>query len=433
MANFKLQKSGYLYLIHWITSTRPLKITTGIKLEPSQWDETKQQPIDSNFKFNGVKVSDTVAKYKGAMATALQEIKVTRKELKPTFYSHLKGEVIRGGAMAVPKVYFLEFFADKIKEFETAKKSNYKSYKTTYNNCKEFFGRKRPTFDDLTEDFFDKFKAFLEQTKDYKKNTIAGQFKNIKAIIGKAYSVKLHTNSDYKEFKAGREVAVNVFLTLDELDKIYNLNFKNHPALERTKDSFIVACFTGLRFGDIGRIRSNLIKNGILRIQSTKTNEVSQIPIHRYVKAILEKYNGVMPTQLSNQKTNFNIKKVCLSAFLRSEFEKPYTKGGKRKAIPDRFKKYQMCSTHTARRSLCTNLILQGANPYVVMKISGHKTFEAFQKYIKLDELLAVDSLKALPMFSSKPEKISKPVKPPQKNISYLEHSALDVATGKIM
>jgi site-specific recombinase XerD len=399
MANFKLQKSGYLYLIHWITSTRPLKISTGIKLTPAQWDEKNQQPTDLNYKFDGVKVSDTVAKYKGAMASALQEIKVTRKELKPTFYTHLKGELVRGGAMAVPKTYFLEFFAEKVTEFESAKKSNYKSYKTTYNNCTEFFGKKKPTFNDLTEDFFDKFKLFLEKTKDYKKNTIAGQFKNVKAIIGKAYSLKLHTNNDYKEFKAGREVAVNVFLTLAELDKIYKLNLRRHPALEKTRDSFIVACFTGLRFGDLGRVKSDLIKDGVLRMQSNKTNEVSQIPIHKYVKEILERYEGIMPKQLSNQKTNHNIKLVCKGANLRQKYEKPYTKGGKRKATPDTFEKWQMCTTHTARRSLCTNLILQGASPYVVMKISGHKTFEAFQKYIKLDELLAVDSLKALPMF----------------------------------
>jgi hypothetical protein len=50
-------------------------------------------------------------------------------------------------------------------------------------------------------------------------------------------------------------------------------------------------------------------------------------------------------------------------------------------------------------------MILQGASPYVVMKISRHKTFEAFQKYIQLDELLAVDSLKQLPKFKANSEK----------------------------
>lgn len=232
---------------------------------------------------------------------------------------------------------------------------------------------------------------------------VAGQVKNLKMIVGEAYRKKLTTNSEFKEFKAGREPAVNVFLNLAELNKIYNLYFKEkHSSYDRVRDSFIVASFTGLRFKDWGRVRRDFIVNGMLRIQSAKTNEVSQIPIHKYVKAILDKYDGVMPEQISNQKTNDAIKVVCRCARLNQSVEKPYTKGGKRKSKPDVFKKWQMCSTHTARRSLCTNLILQGASPFAVMKISGHKNFESFQKYIKLDEILAGDSLKALPMFQDK-------------------------------
>ena len=341
MANFKLQKNGYLYLIHWITSDRPLKITTGIKLDPSQWDSRNQQPTDSNMKDkDGVKVADTVSKYRGAMASALQEIKVTRKDLKTTFYSHLKGEVIRGGAMAVKSPKVLEFFEMKVKEFEADKKSNCKSYRTTYNNFVQFIGKQRPSFDDLTIAFYEDFRRFLEKTKNYKKNMVAGQVKNLKMIVGVAYRKKLTSNSDFKDFKAGREPAVNVFLNLAELDTIYNLYFKKkHSSYDRVRDSFIVASFTGLRFKDWGRVRKDFIVNGMLRIQSAKTNEVSQIPIHKYVKAILDKYDGVMPEQISNQKTNDAIKVVCRCARLNQAIEKPYTKGGKRKSKPDVFKK----------------------------------------------------------------------------------------------
>jgi hypothetical protein len=62
----------------------------------------------------------------------------------------LKGEVIRGGPMAVTSPSVLEYFEMRVKEFEADKKSNCKSYRTTYNNILQFVGRKRPTFDDLT-------------------------------------------------------------------------------------------------------------------------------------------------------------------------------------------------------------------------------------------------------------------------------------------
>jgi len=404
MAKFKRQMNGYIYLVQWISSDIPFKPTTGVKLSPDQWDAEKELPTDLNLKTtDGIKVVDILAKFKGAMASARQEVKITRKDLKTTFYSHLKGEVIRGSPMAVTSPSVLEYFEMRVKEFEADKKSNCKSYRTTYKNFLQFVGKKRPTFDDLTLSFYEDFRRFLEKTKDYKKNMVAGQVKNLKMIVGEAYRKKLTANNDFKEFKAGREPAVNVFLNLAELDKIYNLYFKEkHSSYDRVRDSFIVASFTGLRFKDWGRVRSDFIVNGMLRIQSAKTNEVSQIPIHKYVKAILDKYDGVMPEQISNQKTNDAIKIVCRCARLNQSVEKPYTKGGKRKSKPDVFKKWQMCSTHTARRSLCTNLILQGASPFAVMKISGHKNFESFQKYIKLDEILAGDSLKALPMFQDK-------------------------------
>jgi site-specific recombinase XerD len=407
MANFNREnKTGVIYIIQWLSMNKRLQISTRIKIvDPKDWDKENQLPVDKSLKDKkGKKVVDTLARYRNAMAEAVKEYEVTHKNLKEIFKSKLSGEVIRGGALAAKPELFLAYFDSKVKEFENNNKSNFRSYKTTYNNCVEFFGKKKPTFDELGEDFKDKFIIFLEKTKNYKMNTINKQFTNIKAIVGKAYKLKLHKNLDFKNFNTDKEPAFNIFLTLPELDKIYNLNFKNHLHLDRTRDSFIVASFTGLRFGDLGRVRTDLIKDNSIRFQSRKSNEVSQIPVHRYVKAILEKYKGVMPAQISNQKTNENIKVICRVARLNEVYEKPFTKGGKRKAVPDRFKKWQMCSTHTARRSLCTNLIYQKVSPYIVMKISGHKTFEAFEKYIKLNEKMVYDSLKDIDMFKPDPE-----------------------------
>lgn len=406
-AHFNLQKNGYVYLIHWVNTKKVIKISTKIKVKPTDWRDNTVGLKNPKLKDDrGRFIADMLNRHKLALQDAIDECGYKVEKIEETYLKKLNPSVARSGNPA-EKDYFMPFYKEKLDEFKTAKKSNYKSYQTTYNNLTEYFASKSPTFDELTIDFCDKFKTFLELKKDYKKNTINKQITNIKAIVGKANSLKLHRNTDYKEFKAGKEPAVNVFLTLKELDKIYNLDLKNHPSLDSTRDSFIVACFTGLRFEDWVRVRKALIKDDILRIQPKKSNEVSQIPVHKYVKSILEKHKGVMPKQLSNQKTNANIKLVCKAAFIRGEFEKPFTKGGKRKSPPDRFKKYEMCATHTARRSLCTNMILQNANPYLVMKISGHKTFEAFQKYIKLDELLAVDELKKLPMFT---DSVVKPV-----------------------
>jgi len=72
-----------------------------------------------------------------------------------------------------------------------------------------------------------------------------------------------------------------------------------------------------------------------------------------YVKAVLKKYNGKMPKQLNNDKTNYLIKIICQSAFIRRMTAIPHTKGGV-KLNPEPVEKWNLCHSHTARRSLCT-------------------------------------------------------------------------------
>jgi integrase len=48
--------------------------------------------------------------------------------------------------------------------------------------------------------------------------------------------------------------------------------------------------------------------------------------------------------------------------------------------------KYDLITTHTARRSFATNLFLSGFPAISIMKITGHKTEKSFMKYIKISQ-----------------------------------------------
>jgi len=43
-----------------------------------------------------------------------------------------------------------------------------------------------------------------------------------------------------------------------------------------------------------------------------------------------------------------------------------------------------MASTHTARRSVATNIVKAGISSEHIMSITGHSTYQSFAKYIKL-------------------------------------------------
>jgi hypothetical protein len=49
--------------------------------------------------------------------------------------------------------------------------------------------------------------------------------------------------------------------------------------------------------------------------------------------------------------------------------------------------KHTLITTHTARRSFCTNAYKQGILVQDIMAISGHKTEKVFLSYIKVDLL----------------------------------------------
>lgn len=104
------------------------------------------------------------------------------------------------------------------------------------------------------------------------------------------------------------------------------------------------------------------------------------------MKKIIDKYNGILPKAKVNQVTNRELKEIAaMIPSLNEEVELSITKGGKK--ARQTFKKNELISTHTARRSFCSNEYLAGTPSLSIMAISGHKTEKAFLRYIKVKSI----------------------------------------------
>jgi len=79
---------------------------------------------------------------------------------------------------------------------------------------------------------------------------------------------------------------------------------------------------------------------------------------------------------------NRSIKKIAMLASIKTPIKVSYKKGNQ--TIVAVKPKYALISSHTCRRSFCTNEFLAGTPPELIMKISGHKTLKAFLKYIRI-------------------------------------------------
>src|SRR5258707_63790 len=79
---------------------------------------------------------------------------------------------------------------------------------------------------------------------------------------------------------------------------------------------------------------------------------------------------------------NDYLKVIGQLAGLDDTIQTTITKGGMK--VTTIWKKYELISTHTARRSMATNLFKSKFPSISIMKITGYKTEKAFLTYIKI-------------------------------------------------
>ncbi len=273
-------------------------------------------------------------------------------------------------------------------------------YKTILKHLKEFESKKRYPidFETINLDFFYKYLTFLKGKK-MAPNTIAKNIQIIKTFMNEALDLGYTTNMQHKHRKfAAAWVAVDsVYIPERQIIKLYNFDLSANKSLEQVRDLFVFGCFTGLRYSDYSTVKpQNIIKfvdddtgkeNLFIKMLTAKTGEEVIIPCHPIVIELFEKYKSNpnrLPKSISNGKFNAYIKKVCEIAGM--------TATGALIGQPNK-PLYECISSHTARRSLATNLYLDGYPTIEIMKITGHKTEKAFLIYIKVSKLDAAKRL----------------------------------------
>jgi integrase len=232
------------------------------------------------------------------------------------------------------------------------------------------------SFSDTTlEDFI-----YYLKEKDYCKNTIRSFCQKLLTVLNAANRAGFKIDAQ-SQFTLPLEESVQaVYLSLEEIDRINNLKLKRESDIVR--DVFIIGCFTALRYSDYSTLKyDNVIGNNIV-IKTKKTGTTVRIPMHPYVKEIMKKYSNVLPVMRSSQNFNKVIKTVCKKAGINAAVRIERTVG--MKIERKNHLKWQLVSSHTARRSGATNMYLAKIPTFRIMLITGHKTEQAFFKYIRI-------------------------------------------------
>lgn len=381
-------QTSLLYLVLRENKQRE-KISLQLKEDPATFDKkhyafTKANPYHKtlNSRLNFIK---------SKLDLMIREAEVTNESL-----SEFKVKVIEAintkpskRTVKDDKSLFLPYFQQWAMMENTKHKYNrYKKY--TYNVLVEYFGKKKPTFDDINYTFCENFIEWMSE-KDLCANTRGSHVKFIKAAMNEAYKSKLHHNEEFRTFRKEVEQVDAVYLTNEEVTKIAQLPLCGTHAIAR--DLFIVGCHTGMRFSDYSRLSMDDISDGVIHFITQKCNTPVDIPAHPRVLEILAKYGGSVP-KITSQKFNLYIKQVCKEAGLNESIV--LRKGGEH----IRCEKWELVSSHTARRTGLTNMYKAGIPTYRCMMISGHKTEKVFLTYLRITQQENADFLKNNPFFN---------------------------------
>ena len=401
----------------YVTRGRDIKIlyyTSDIEINPEVFDSKKQiikeriiynekeranfNKSVNDFKAVILKAYNNYPGDKSAITSKLFEDEIN-KALHPENYI----DTIETETPQTVLAYINYFVknADKRKDKRTQRAlspNTKKQYVTTEKHLIEFAKSQNRTdysFSDINEKFYSDFVDYLtrkeyiikvkrgekvNETHRYTLNSVGKYIRAFKVMISDAKNIEVDTSNFY----VFNEDVDNVYLSETELQKLKDTDFSESPHLDRVRDWFLLLAWTGCRFSDLEKISKTDIKDGFITFRQQKTNTKVTIPLHPVVNEILQKYNFEMPEPITNQKFNDYIKDVAKAAGLTTPEVSTRTEGGTLKT--ETKPKHEMISSHTGRRSFCTNMYLRGLDSLMIRSISGHKTEKSFLKYIKVSQ-----------------------------------------------
>jgi site-specific recombinase XerD len=402
-----------LILISVIWEGIRLRTTLNLAIESSNWDsdkkQVKRQSMDSlriNSKLDEIKfkLNDYYTKYK------VENKKIPpKKDVQEIIKAILENREPRKKREKKPEkqLSFFEYFKEFIKDSEKGlrltsagkriQSSTITSYKTTENHLENFLKtlKYEINFDNVDELFFSHITKYLANEK-LSNNSTGRLIKVIKTFMHYTFQKGYHNNLRFvNALKVFDQDTTIVALTNDELIKLENIEAyleegeEFTPKNEKIRDLFLIQIYTGVRFSDLFNLKpANIDFNQkLITLNTIKTQENLSIPITSKLELLLKKYDCILP-KISSQKYNEQIKIVCKLAKINTPVQITKFIGNKREISTEA--KYELISSHTARRSFITLTLKKGIMPEMVMKVSGHKSRKSFQRYVRITQEEAI-------------------------------------------
>lgn len=387
----KIDKAGLMPVRMNITfkGVNIRRVVKGVKSSLKHWREREQRiktPLKSEAYNYHLEYNEIIDDYEKRVKAIFRYILLNK--ITPT-KEYIIEKFETGIEVKLTQEFFdcFEEFLDKGKN--TKAERTIKGYTTVKNFLEEFEEATgyQIRFETITLDFLENLRDYAFEVKKLSSNYFSKIVTVIKTFMTWSFERDYHTNLDYKKFKSEEQEIEVIYLTMDELLNLYSYEFES-KRLEHVRDVYCFGCFSGLRYSDIKQLKPSNIYDDHLKMNIVKTKTIDhKIPLNKYSKEILEKYRDTIYEPLpviSSQKFNKYLKECCE----KSEINTPTTItryiGSRRidKTVP----KWELITSHTARKTFVTNSLILGMKEMVVRNITGHKKEESFKRYVRIAE-----------------------------------------------
>ncbi len=282
-----------------------------------------------------------------------------------------------------PALTFAKYVTTFISESEATKNiGTIKEYRTVEKRIQEY--DTNILLSDVDYNYLEGFYKYLISC-GIGNITAHKQLSTTKTFITYAVKKGLEVNPQYKAFTSKKDTDIEVIaLTQGEFNILWDLDLSDTPRLDAIRDVFLFSCSTGMRYSDLAQLARYQIKEDVIIQTVAKTGQLLTIPLNKFSRAILNKYADYpkpLPV-ISNQKSNDALHDLCELAGIDEPIEIVRYKGSQR--ISEVFKKFELITMHTGRKTFVTLSLEKGMKAEEVMKISGHSDYKSFKRYVNI-------------------------------------------------
>lgn len=230
--------------------------------------------------------------------------------------------------------------------------------------------------------------------RGYRNSTISKNIAILKWFVRWAYrngyyAGKAHETFSVKIHNYDKEV---IYLSWKELMTVCSLDLGEKTFLDNIRNVFCFCCFTSLRYSDVQKLTWMDVHENSISVVTKKTTDILRIELNKHSRMFLDKYRGmkykdnrVFPVY-ANQVMNRGLKDIGLKASLDEKIRLVSYSGNKR--MEEVFEKWQLLTTHCARRTFVVNAMYLGIPEDVIRSWTGHSDSNAMKPYKKVvDEL----------------------------------------------